>query len=53
MVKRYSLFVLKVVKAHAVSTPPYPRTIHYRGQGVFMVSGGHLNLRRRFKPEML
>jgi flavin reductase (DIM6/NTAB) family NADH-FMN oxidoreductase RutF len=51
MVKRYSLFVLEVVKAHVAVSPKYPRTIHYRGDGVFMVSGRHINLSSRFKPE--
>lgn len=53
LVKRYSLFVLQVVKAQVAVSPRYPRTIHYRGDGVFMVSGRHINLRRRFRPESL
>jgi flavin reductase (DIM6/NTAB) family NADH-FMN oxidoreductase RutF len=53
MVRKYSLFVLEVVKAHAPKSPKYPRTIHYRGEGQFMVAGDSLNLRRRFRPEML
>ncbi|MCR0984618.1 flavin reductase family protein [Roseomonas populi] len=53
MVRKYSLFVLEVVKAHAPRAPKYPRTIHYRGEGQFMVAGDGLNLRRRFRPEML
>lgn len=53
LVKRYSLFVLQVVKAHVAVSPRYPRTIHYRGDGVFMVSGRHINLRSRFRPEKL
>jgi flavin reductase (DIM6/NTAB) family NADH-FMN oxidoreductase RutF len=48
LVKRYSLFVLQVIKAHVAVSPKYPRTIHYRGDGVFMVSGRHINLRSRF-----
>lgn len=53
MVDTYSLFVFEVVKAHALSTPKNPKTIHYRGDGKFMVSGKSLNLRKHFKPEML
>ena len=53
LIRKYSLFVLEVVKAHAAPRPKYPRTIHYRGDGQFMVAGRNLNLRRRFKPEML
>jgi hypothetical protein len=41
------------VKAHAARAPKYPRTVHYRGEGMFMVSGPSLNMRRKFKPEML
>lgn len=53
MVKKYNFFVMEVVKAHSAKSPKYPRTIHYRGDGQFMVSGNALNLRSRFKPEML
>jgi flavin reductase (DIM6/NTAB) family NADH-FMN oxidoreductase RutF len=53
LIKKYSLFVFEVVKAHAASRPKHPRTIHYQGDGQFMVAGGQLNLRRKFKPEML
>lgn len=53
LIKKYSLFIFEVVKAHAPSSPKYPTTIHYRGDGQFMVAGRSLNLRKRFKPEML
>lgn len=53
LVKKYSLFVWEVVKAHAATRPKHPKTIHYQGNGQFMVAGGQLNLRRQFKPEML
>ena len=53
MVKKYSFFVFEVVKAHAASQPKYPKTIHYRGDGHFMISGDSLNLRRKFKASML
>ena len=54
MIKRYSLFVLEVVKAHVAKSPAYPRTIHYRGDGVFMVSGANTGkFRRHFKPHNL
>jgi flavin reductase (DIM6/NTAB) family NADH-FMN oxidoreductase RutF len=53
LVRKYHFFVLQVVKAHVAKAPKYPRTIHYRGDGVFMVSGRHVNLRRKFKPENL
>jgi flavin reductase (DIM6/NTAB) family NADH-FMN oxidoreductase RutF len=50
---RYDFFIFEVVKAHAAATPKYPRTIHYRGDGMFMVAGRSLNLRHRFRPDML
>jgi flavin reductase (DIM6/NTAB) family NADH-FMN oxidoreductase RutF len=52
-VRKYSLFIWEVVKAHAATRPKHPKTIHYQGDGQFMVAGGQLNLRRKFKPEML
>jgi len=33
LIRKYSLFIFKVVKGHAARTPKYPRTIHYRGGG--------------------
>lgn len=53
LIERYNFFIFEVVKAHAPRTPKYPRTIHYRGEGQFMVSGRALNLRRLFRPGML
>lgn len=50
---KYNCFIFEVVKAHAARTPKYPKTIHYRGDGQFMVSGRSLNLRRLFRPGML
>src|SRR5262249_47173994 len=53
MAKKYSLFIFQAVKAHAPASPKYPKTIHYRRQGQFMVSGPNLDMKRFFKPEML
>ena len=50
---RYNVFIFEVVKAHAAPSPKYPKTIHYRGDGMFMVAGRSLNLRRYFRPGML
>jgi flavin reductase (DIM6/NTAB) family NADH-FMN oxidoreductase RutF len=49
----YNLFIFEVVKAHAPASPKYPKTIHYRGDGMFMVAGRSLNLRELFRPGML
>jgi len=50
LISKYDLFIWEVVKAHVASSPKYPKTVHYRGQGVFMISVPRLayvkNLRR-------
>ena len=54
LIRKYSLFVFEVVKAHVSVSPEYPRTIHYRGDGVFMLSGGNTGKwRKRFRPDRL
>ena len=54
LIRKYSLFILEVVKAHVARSPTYPKTMHYRGDGVFMISGTNTSkFRRMFKPEML
>ena len=49
LIRKYSLFVFEVVKAHVATSPKYPRTMHYRGDGVFMVSGRNVSHRSQFK----
>ena len=54
LIKKYSLFVLEVVKAHVAIAPKFPKTIHYRGDGLFMISGPTIKkYRKHFKPEYL
>ncbi|HZI82204.1 MAG TPA: flavin reductase family protein [Vicinamibacterales bacterium] len=54
LINRYSLFVFEVVKGHARTTPKFPRTLHYRGDGLFMLAGPTVSrYRKLFKPEML
>ena len=54
LIRKYSLFVLEVVKAHVATAPKYPKTIHYRGDGEFMISGAETRkYRKLFKPQML
>ena len=50
-IKRHGLFVFEVVKAHVATTPKYPQTVHYRGDGVFMISGPSKSYRSKFKKE--
>ena len=53
-IRKYNLFIFEVVKAHAAVSPKFPKTIHYRGDGLFMISGPTVDrYRKRFKPEML
>jgi len=44
LVKRYNFFILEVLKAHVATSPKYPKTLHFRGDGVFMLSGGSMKL---------
>jgi flavin reductase (DIM6/NTAB) family NADH-FMN oxidoreductase RutF len=54
LIQKYSLFVLEVVKAHVARKPKYPRTIHYRGDGIFMISGANTSrFRKQFKSRNL
>ncbi|HEV7610204.1 MAG TPA: flavin reductase family protein [Steroidobacteraceae bacterium] len=53
MISRYGFFVWEVVKAHVAKSPKNPRTIHYRGQGQFMVAGRSISLRKKFKRQNL
>ena len=54
LINKYSLFVLEVGKAHVATSPRFPKTIHYRGDGVFMISGENTcRFRTKFMPENL
>ncbi|AHF93891.1 putative DIM6/NTAB family protein [Opitutaceae bacterium TAV1] len=52
-ISRNGLFIWEVVKAHVAVSPKYPETFHYRGDGVFMISGRSISLRKKFKPQNL
>ena len=53
-VKKYNVFIFEVVKAHVATSPKTPKTIHYRGDGEFMISGSETRkYRKLFRPEML
>ncbi|HTE36884.1 MAG TPA: flavin reductase family protein, partial [Reyranella sp.] len=43
----------EVVKAHVASRPKHPETLHYTGDGVFMVAGRIVSRRSLFRPGML
>jgi flavin reductase (DIM6/NTAB) family NADH-FMN oxidoreductase RutF len=54
LIRKYSLFIFEVQKAHVAISPRFPKTIHYRGDGLFMLSGPTVKTYRKyFKPEML
>ena len=53
-VRKYNVFVFEVVKAHVATSPKTPKTIHYRGDGEFMISGEETGkFRKLFRPGML
>jgi flavin reductase (DIM6/NTAB) family NADH-FMN oxidoreductase RutF len=53
-IKKYNVFVFEVVKAHVAASPKVPKTIHYRGDGEFMIAGEETRKwRRLFRPGML
>ncbi|NVN88630.1 MAG: flavin reductase family protein [Rhodopseudomonas sp.] len=53
LVEKYNFFIFEVVKAHVAATPKHPRTLHYTGDGVFVVSGEIISRRSLFRPNML
>ncbi|TKI07774.1 flavin reductase family protein [Martelella alba] len=53
LVEQYNFFIFEIVKAHVATRPKHPETLHYTGDGVFMVSGKIVSRRHLFRPEML
>lgn len=53
LARRYDVFILEVVAAHVAPAVKTPRTLHYRGQGQFMVAGETISRRRLFRPDYL
>ncbi|MGE5809557.1 MAG: flavin reductase family protein [Nitrospirota bacterium] len=53
LVDKYNFFIFEVVKAHVAPSPKHPETLHYTGNGVFMVSGRIISRRSLFQPGML
>lgn len=53
LVDKYNFFIWEVVRAQSAISPKHPQTLHYTGDGVFMVSGKIISRRRQFLPEML
>jgi flavin reductase (DIM6/NTAB) family NADH-FMN oxidoreductase RutF len=53
LVDKYNFFIFEVVKAQVAKSPKHPETLHYTGDGVFMVSGNIISRRSQFRPWML
>jgi flavin reductase (DIM6/NTAB) family NADH-FMN oxidoreductase RutF len=53
LIRKYNIFIFEVVSARAATSPKYPKTLLYYGDGMFMRSGKTVNLRPLFRPEML
>ena len=51
LISKYGFFIWEVVNAHVAVTPKYPESLHYQGEGVFMVSGCSISLRKQFKSQ--
>lgn len=47
LVDKYNFFIWEVVAARAARTPRHPETLHYTGEGVFMVAGKVVSRRSR------
>ena len=53
LVRKYNFFIFEVVRAHVAPSPKHPETLHYTGDGVFVVSGRIISRRSKFRPGML
>jgi len=48
MVDKYNYFIFEVVAAHVAPVPAHPETLHYTGDGTFMVAGKTISRRALF-----
>jgi flavin reductase (DIM6/NTAB) family NADH-FMN oxidoreductase RutF len=53
LVDRYNFFIFEVVRAQVAGLPKHPETLHYTGDGIFMVSGKIISRRSQFRPGSL
>ncbi|MFC0446283.1 flavin reductase family protein [Pseudidiomarina halophila] len=53
LIERYNFFILEIVAAQVMTEPEYPTTLHYTGDGIFMVAGEMINRRELFSEHML
>lgn len=47
------LFHFEVVKAHVAASPHHLKTLHYTGDGMFMLSGRTISRRSLFRSDKL
>lgn len=52
-VDNFNFFIFEVVSAQVATSPKNPQTVHYQGDGQFMLSGKQISRRAQFRPEML
>jgi flavin reductase (DIM6/NTAB) family NADH-FMN oxidoreductase RutF len=48
LVDKYNYFIFEIVKAHVAKSPKHPETLHYTGNGIFMVAGKVIDRRKLF-----
>ncbi|MBS3805704.1 MAG: flavin reductase family protein [Oleiphilaceae bacterium] len=53
LVAANNFFIFEIIAAHVAPRPEYPTTLHYTGDGIFMVAGEMINRRELFSKEML
>ncbi len=53
LINSYNFFIWEVVKAHVAVSPKFPETLHYRGDGIFTLSGRTIDRHKKFVPENL
>ncbi|MET0546143.1 MAG: flavin reductase family protein [Caulobacterales bacterium] len=53
LIEKYNFFIFEVVAAHAARTPKNPETLHYKGEGAFMIAGENISRKARFLPDRL
>ena len=53
LVDSYNFFIFEVVAARVAPAPKHPQTLHYTGDGVFVVSGKVISKKKLFRPGML
>ncbi|HXU92869.1 MAG TPA: flavin reductase family protein [Gallionella sp.] len=46
LVDKYNFFIWEVVSAHVAPSPKHPETLHYKGEGTFMVAGKIIHRRK-------